>query len=296
VTETREVHDFTHLEPPRISRWDRGDGAGAIRTLVDALDRAGLPGQLQASLRLLDQAEALGDLARRGKDAARERLDQATTALVAGGPVDVDAYAATLVETSAWLDDTDVQAGRAAAAMAGLMNAVQRTNANAVQVAMAEASGIYQRLQGICADVVAEIAAVPPLPARVWSAATSGQAGEAAIQAGHELGWSTLVKAGGRFDSVHAAGALLRETGGFAAELNFPGGCPTRIGVMFLNWEAAAQDLAQVQRLPGPLRVKAAADRQWAPGLYLASDHVRAAAEAPKKRGLAAVAAGWVGR
>jgi hypothetical protein len=59
VTETREVIDFTHLEPPRVSRWDRGDGAGAIRTLVAACDEAGCPGELAASVRLLDEAEEM---------------------------------------------------------------------------------------------------------------------------------------------------------------------------------------------------------------------------------------------
>ena len=63
MTEQRDIIDFTYLEPPKVSRWDRGDGAGAVRTLVEALDRAGLPGQLQASLRLLEAAEALGDQA-----------------------------------------------------------------------------------------------------------------------------------------------------------------------------------------------------------------------------------------
>jgi hypothetical protein len=32
------------------------------------------------------------------------------------------------------------------------------------------------------------------------------------------------------------------------------------------------EGLPQVQRLPGPLRLRAAVDRDWLPGLYLASD------------------------
>jgi hypothetical protein len=287
VAEQREHIDFTDLETPRPSRWDRGDGDGAIRGLVEALDRAGLPDQLQASRRLLDRAEELAEQARRGKDAARQRLDSATRALLADGPVDVDAYAATLAEVGPWLD-SDVEAGRGAPAMAGLMDAVHRTRANAVQAAMAEATGLYQRLQGICAQVVAEITMVPALPAGVWAATTSGQAGQAAIEAGYDLAWSTLVRAGIRFDAVHAAGELLRETGQFTSELNFPQGCPTRIGVQFLGWEAATLNIHEVRRLPGPLRVRATIDRGWRPGLWLASDHARAAAERPAKRGLLA--------
>jgi hypothetical protein len=71
--------------------------------------------------------------------------------------------------------------------------------------------------------------------------------------------------------------------------LIFPGGCPSEVGSMFLGWQDAVEHLAEVRRLPGPLRVRAAVDRGWRPGLYLAADHVadreRAAA---KPRGLLA--------
>jgi hypothetical protein len=39
-----------------------------------------------------------------------------------------------------------------------------------------------------------------------------------------------------------------------------------------------------VKRLPGPLRLRAAIDRQWQPGLWLLSDHHAAAAEKPRSR------------
>jgi hypothetical protein len=284
MTETRApIIDFTNSEVPRPSRWDRGDGAGAIRSLAEALDRAGLPGELQASRRLLDRAERIGETARQAKRDAGERLEAANRALLADAPIDPAAYAAVLVEVGPWLD-TDIEAGRVASAMNGLMEAVHRVRSNAVQTAMAEASGIYRRLQDRCAEVVAEVAAVPALPRQVWAATTSGQAGEAAIRAGLELEWARLVKAGVRWDAIHAAATLLRETGQFTAELNFPGGCPTRIGVMFLAWQDAALRLQEVQRMPGPLRVRAAHDRGWKPGLWLASDHARAAEAQPKRR------------
>jgi hypothetical protein len=279
--------DFSDVQPPTLSRWDRGDGAAAIHGLVKALDDAGLPDQLQASLRLLDRAEELAAAARAKQNAAREQLGAADAALLADGPSAIDAYAAAVTSSKPWLDNSNPV--QAADAMGGVMNAVHRLKANAVQTALASAHGIHQRLQGVCAEVVADIASVPALPAAVWSATNSGHAAEVAIRGGHELAWASLVKAGVRFDRVHAASALLRETGQFTAELNFPDGCPTRVGVMFLAWREAFEGLEQVRRLPGPLRVRAACDRGFRPGLYLASDHARAAAERPARRGLLAM-------
>lgn len=281
MTETREFIDFTNVEVPRPSRWDRGDGAGAIGTLVEACERAGVPGQLQTSQKLLARAEQLSETARQAKADAAERIRVAMEALAAPGPVDVDHLADVLVATGVWLDND-------APGMGALWNAAQQLRANAVQLAMAEATGIFQRLQGICAKVVAEIAAVPALPRQVWAATSSGAAGELAIHTGHEFAWSMLVKAGGRWDAIHTAAGLLRETGQFTAELNFPNGCPTRIGVMFLNWQPAVEHLEEVQLLPGPLRVLDAHRRGWRPGLWLADDHVRAAAEPKPKRKLLA--------
>ena len=40
------VLDFTYLETPQPSRWDKGDGATAVGVLDTALGRAGLPGRL----------------------------------------------------------------------------------------------------------------------------------------------------------------------------------------------------------------------------------------------------------
>jgi hypothetical protein len=78
---------------------------------------------------------------------------------------------------------------------------------------------------------------------------------------------------------------LVRETGSLANETMFPAGCPTDLGVLFLVWEAAIDGLRDVNRLPGPLRVRRAHDLGWMPGLWTASDH-RAFAEQKTRRGL----------
>jgi hypothetical protein len=277
--------DIMGVDASRQSRWDKHDGETAVVALAEALKRAGLPADLLAApKRLLAQAEALAAQARTAKDAARQRLDAANRALLADGPVDTAGYAAMLTETAPWLSADGP-------AMGGLMQAVAQIRGNATQVAFALAPSLYAELQKVCAEVVADAESVAALPGEVWSSTSSGQASELAVRAGRESDWAALTRAGIRWDAVHDAGQLLRETGQFQSQLNFS--CPTALGVCFLNWLPAMDGLAEVQRLPGPLRLRAAIDRGWVPGLYLLADHERFAdgqRDKPRRKLFAALA------
>jgi hypothetical protein len=233
---------------------------------------------LRAPKRLLDRAEALAEQAREAKLAARRRLEEANRALLDGMP-DAAAYGAALTEVSPWLSDE-------APGMIGMMQASAQVRSNALATAFAMATGLYSQLQEVCREIVAEAAAVPPLPREVTSAATSGQASTLAIRAGMEAAWAATVRLGDRWDQLHAAAELLRETGVMQGQLVFPQGCPTGIGCQFLNWQAAVEGLDAVRRMPAPLRLRAAIDKGWRPGLFLASDHVAFAAEPKAKRRL----------
>jgi hypothetical protein len=272
------------FDATQLSRWDRLDGAAAVEALAGALRAAGLPdGQLEAPMRLLAQAEDLAGQARAAKDAARQRLEQANRALLAEGP-DLARYGATLGELAPWLDEES-------AGMIGVMQAAARIRSNATQVTFALVPSLYAVLQKACADVVAQAANVPVLPNGVWAAPTTGEASTLAIRAGLETEWAQLTRLGDRWDAIHSAAQLLRESGQFQSQLMFA--CPTAIGVMFLGWEAALDGLPAVRKLPGPLRLRAAIDRDFRPGLYLAADHVAVAAEAevkPKRKLFAALA------
>jgi hypothetical protein len=265
---------------PQPTRWDRGDGEGAIRTLDEALRKAGLPGRLEAPMRLLAQGEDLFAQARLEKEAAADRMRQATTALLAAEPGAAAAYGRVLVEVGPWLDDQ-------ASGMHGVMQAGHRVQANATLTTFGMAHDLHRQLTQVCAGIVAQVAAVPALPTAVWTATTSGQASTMAIRAGHEQAWSTLVRTSDQFDAVHSAAALLRETGQLQQDLMFPDGCPARIGLVVLNWRDAVEGLAQVNRLPTPLRVRACVDRGWKPGLWLRADHEAEAAK-PQRQSLLA--------
>jgi hypothetical protein len=281
--------DVMATSVPQPSRWDRGDAGGAIRTLDAELAKAGLPGRLAEPLRLLTRAEELAEAGRREKEAAAARMEAATAALLADGPLDLAAYGQALAGVAPWLDS---EAG-APAALVGIWNAGHRLRSNAQQMVFGMAHGLHAELQRVCAQVVAEVAAVPALPQGVWTAATSGQASTLAIRAGLESAWSSLVRLGDRWDTIHAAALLLRETGQFQQDLMDLDGCPTELGLLFLNWQPAVEQLPQVRRMPPPLRVRGAHDRGFRPGLYLRADHVAYQARAVEpRRGLLARLAG----
>jgi hypothetical protein len=99
------------------------------------------------------------------------------------------------------------------------------------------------------------------------------------------------VRTGDQWDYLHEAAQLLRETGTMQGALAFSG--PTAVCTQLLNWRPAMEGgLEEVRRLPAPLRLRAAIDRGWLPGLWLKADHDAAAAEPKPKRGLFAALAG----
>jgi hypothetical protein len=125
-------------------------------------------------------------------------------------------------------------------------------------------------LQELATKVVARTASLPALPQRVWTARE--QAGTVAIQAGHELEWARLVGEATRFEKIHQAAAILRQSGGLPVMV-FPDGCPTGLGVLYLNWRPVLDGIAELKQHVGPLRLRFAVDRGWRPGLWVPADH-----------------------
>ena len=110
------------------------------------------------------------------------------------------------------------------------------------------------------------------------------------MRLGFENAWAQLVRAGARWDAVHNAAQYLRETGQFQGERIFA--YPTALATQFLNPSAAMDGMDEVRRLPAALRLRAAIDKGWLPGLWLRSDHDRYAAEQrdkPKRKLFAAL-------
>ena len=274
---TGQFIDFSYADPKMPTRWEHGDGEGALRALDAALERVGLVDALRPAFKLLDRAEELVAASRVERRAAEARLEEANRRLLASdGVIDVAGYGRVLAECAPWISDDS-------AAAVGVGDAARSVRSRATATVFAMSPGVYQQLQVRCREVVDECAAIPALPREVWSATSSGQAQLLAVRAGQEVAWSQLVRTGDMWDQIHSAGQLLRETGVFAGELMFT--FPTSIAVALLNPAPAMEGgLEEVRRLPAPLRLRAAIDRGWQPGLYLKSDHDAAAAVEPKPK------------
>jgi hypothetical protein len=264
---TQGFHDFTHLEAPQPSRWDKGDGSAAVGVLDTALERAGLPGRLAAPKRLLARSEEILEQAREAKARAGDQLAEANRRLLAGDPLDSGDYAGTLLAVGAWLDE---EGGRAGSAMAGLWHVAAQIRSNAVAQVFSLTPSLYAELSKVCRGIVAECAAVPALPREVWSATSGGEAAALAVRAGRETDWAQLVRIGDRWDRCHEGAGLLRETGVLTGQLMFDG--PVSICTQFKNWPLAMEGLPAARRLPGALRLRRAIDANWLPGLWLSTD------------------------
>jgi hypothetical protein len=276
--------DVMEAAIPGPSRWDRGDGESAIRTLDAALAKAGVTGALVGAFRSLDRAEAVLAASRREQDRARQRLEEVSRRLLeSDGDIDLAGYGRVLSESAGWIGEHPEAAIRVG-------DVARQIRARATANVFAQAIDLHRRLSDRAQLIVERIAAVPAPPREVWSTQSSADASGLLIRAGREADWAEFVRAGDEWDAVHAAGLLLRETGVFQTELMFDG--PTALCLTFLNWQPAVDGIREVRALPGPLRVRAAIDRGWKPGLWLAADHKAAAEQKPPRRGLFAGLAG----
>jgi hypothetical protein len=254
-----------------------GDPATRIRVLSALLEDLGISGALAASRRLLDREQELAAEAREARAAAGRRWAQTREALFRG-EVGAAEVASVLGEVQPWMDDGDGTS--VAPAMKAMMDSAREARTRAAAMLEGEADPIYHRLQQLAGQVVARTAALPALPKQVWGA--GDQASTLAIQQGHDLTWAQLVGEATRFDKLHRAAAILRQSGGLPVMI-FPRGCPDGLGHLYRNWEPALEGLAELKRHPGPLRLRFAVDRGWQPGLWLPSDHEQRQEERPKR-------------
>jgi hypothetical protein len=255
-----------------------GDPATRVRVLSALLEELGITGALTASRRLLDREVELSAQAREAKLQATRRWAEHRERLFRG-EVGAQETAQVLIEVGPWLDNGPDGKG-AAVGMTAMVEVAREARVRAGAMLEGEADPIYHRLQELAGQVVARTAALPALPKQVWAA--GDQASTVAIQAGHDLAWAQLVGEATRFDKIHRAAAILRQSGGLPVMV-FPRGCPDGLGHVYRNWEPALEGLAELKRHPGPLRLRFAVERQWRPGLWLPSDHETREVERPRR-------------
>jgi hypothetical protein len=227
---------------------------------------------------MLDRAQALVDASRAEREAARARLEEASRGLLAGGD-DIGEYAQVLRDIQPWIGEGP--ASDAGPAGFGIGNIARQIRSNAPQIVFAQADGLHAALRDRCAESVASVAKIP-LPEGIFSASSIAAASALAIWEGFGDSWGLLVKAADVWDACHQAAALLRECGSLQHELMFAG--PASVCVRYLGWQDAVDGMHELRLIPGPLRIRRAADLGWRPGCWLLSDHKAAAAAVEPKR------------
>lgn len=254
------------------------------------LERLGLPGELAASRRLLKRSEVLGEAGRAAQMAAGQRRAEATRELLAGdGEVDTEALAVVVRETDVWLAFTPGDP-KPAPAMGVLMDAARMARGHAGAMLTASAPGIYPKLQRVAAETVAATAALPKLPAAIWSAPDPALV---AVREGHAETLKQMWVLSDRYDDCHRAGRICRQTGGLGAQTLLDA-APDAIGFALANWQKAAAEMDELRQVRPPLRLRFMIDRGWEPGLWLAADLQRA--EAARQKRKPGVLAGLLGR
>jgi hypothetical protein len=230
---------------------------------------------------MMQRAEELVRASDRERQAARDRLTEASRRLLESG-TDVADYARTVADVQPWIGEgTSSDVGVAGL---GIGDVARRLNASAVQTTFALAAGLHIELRDKCKEAVDAVTQVR-LPKAIWSTSSIAQASTLAIREDAADAWAVLVKSADLWDACHQAAALLNECGTLTAELQFDAGCSTVIGTRYLGWVEATAGAEELKRIPGPLKIRYAADHRWMPGCWLKSDHDRLA-EAKPKRGL----------
>jgi hypothetical protein len=251
------------------------DSVGQIQALVQLCEKLGLPDELAASRRLLDRSEQLGADARSAKADAQKRFQQAYRRLVSG-ELDAAAFGLELVPLLPWLDGEPDMANmkpNPALAAAVVTNAARERRSSAVQMLAAEAPGIHAKLRSIAEETVVATGEVAPgLPRAAWSApdpsAVVAREGQAAVL-------RVLWELSARFDDMHAAARICRDSGGLGAEAMLPT-APEPLGFTVLNYRKALEDMPKFKAVKPPLKLAWMVREGWRPGLWTASDHRQA--------------------
>ncbi len=256
---------------------------GAIRNHAVAV---GIPAdahpfaQVQA---LLDRAEQWKRAAREGGAAVGQEVEAARVRALASPDVTVEVlntYIGVIERARPWWDEVpmNVEAalpGRKAAAALAADKLYEAERWKAGQV-LNEATGpLYKMFARQAAAAVAQVAAVLPLPAQVWSAPKPVNVLAAAAR-------ETLQEAERVFNACHYMALWLRSMGVADTDDQLLGDEPIE-GLTFCRWADFNEHRHELGPLHDPLKLAYAVEHGWEPGLWLASE-LRGVDQGPARR------------
>jgi hypothetical protein len=132
---------------------------------------------------------------------------------------------------------------------------------------MGESERIFTLAQRKAAEVVAEVAAVPPIPDAIWHAPNPAE--ELPRIQEHRATWGALQVAVVDFERAHAVARLVRDILGYGSD-NLPDGAP-RFALTYRNWRPVL-DALQLPRLKAPLKLPYALSKGYEPGCWKPAD------------------------
>jgi hypothetical protein len=150
---------------------------------------------------------------------------------------------------------------------------IAETGARAIEAGivgqlMNHAPRLWGMAQKKAAEIVAEVAALPPMPPQLWQ--VSDVPGEFARFSAHKATYGTLTAAIRDFNLCHSVANLVRDQLGYGYE-RMPMGAP-RTALWPKNWRKELTDDGTFARQPGALRLPYAIAKGFEPGLHAPSD------------------------
>jgi hypothetical protein len=260
---------------------DSADPARDLRLLVGWCRAAGVEVTALGDVGRLVEADRLLQETLARLRAAKERDNlEALERLLAAPVTDqtVSRYVGDLHALEPWLA-VDLANVQSSLAVHGVKAARQAVTARAQQALAATGGALEPGLQRAAREAVQATRAVLPLPGQVWQqpswASVLGREGRAAdVQ--------VLLAADERFGAATHAAVLLRRVGATPGHHQLPGGAP-RLAWTFRGFGQAMEGLADWARVVEPLRLAAAVERGFDPGVWSVADLERAAAPAKRR-------------
>jgi hypothetical protein len=183
---------------------------------------------------------------------------------LAAGESDLDGAVHVLAAESAWVD---VAPGQGRSLADQVVKEARRQVENQIAGALMQQGGrIFEMVRQKAAQVVAEVAALPPLPSDVWSTNRPGQA--LARFPAHRSTYGTLLSAHQDFSLCHTVADPFRDNLGYSQD-HLDGAPPSALA--YRNWKAVLADL-QWFNVAATLKLKYAVEHDFRPGLWLPSE------------------------
>ena len=228
-------------------------------------------GELGIDAGFLSKADGLAERARSMRNDAVTAQQQATTRrsaaldrLVRDESASVAAVAGVWQETAPWCD---AELGRRPIAVDLAEKAASRIEGEVAVAIYANSTKLFALAQSKAKAVVAEIAALPPIPDPIFQ--SPDPAHDLARHKEHRGTWGVLVGAAQDFEACHAIAGLVADHLGYGPD-NLEEGAP-RHALVFRNWRPRLSD----QRYPmllTELRLPYAIREGWEPGLWTPAD------------------------